>query len=225
VNVEGLIAKIVRMTTKKTFKFSPEQKKLYDACTKLERLTVINHIQGNMSQRAAYYEAGGKSKTHKSADANVSRMLGTERVKAFSDSLVEEMAGTSIMTRQEAREILSDIGRTRITDIIDFQNIETGKDEEGKGLRQSIWNIKDGKDIKPEHARCISEVSAGKDGLKIKTHSAPAAIKQLAIMEGWESAQKHEHSGPDGKPIETKSTSDEDLARKIAFLLTKGDSK
>ena len=46
------------------------------------------------------------------------------------------------------------------------------------------------------------------------------AIKQLSQMEGWDSATKHEHSGPDGGPIET--TTDIDLARKLAFLLTKG---
>jgi hypothetical protein len=47
------------------------------------------------------------------------------------------------------------------------------------------------------------------------------AIKQLAQMEGWDSATKHEHSGPEGGPIET--TSDIELARKLAFLLTKGE--
>jgi phage terminase small subunit len=163
---------------KKEFKFTDKQKELYNACTKLERLTVINHIQGSMSQRAAYYEAGGRSKSHKSADANVSRMLGTDRVKAFSDSLVEKMAGNSIMVRDEALEILSDIGRIDIDD---------------------------------------------EDEFKYKVQPKLSAIKQISTMEGWEAAQKHEHTGKDGGAIETKSLSNEDLARKLAFLLTKGD--
>lgn len=47
------------------------------------------------------------------------------------------------------------------------------------------------------------------------------AIKQLSTMEGWDSATKHEHSGPDGGAIEV--TTDIELARKLAFLLTKGE--
>lgn len=164
--------------TKKPFKFTDEQKVLYDACSKLERLTVINHIQGNMSQRAAYYEAGGKSKTHKTADVVVCQILGRTRVKAFSDSLVEEMAGAAIMTREQALKILTTVASTKINEIEEYKIVP----------------------ILP-------------------------AIKQLAQMEGWEAASKHEHSGPDGGAIETKSMSDEDLARKIAFLFAKADKK
>lgn len=211
------------MTTK-PFKFTDEQKALYDACTDLQRKVVINVVQGNMKQGKAYVKAGGKAKTKESIESCVSEILSNPNATAFYDSLMENLAGDAVMTRQEALEILTDIGRTKLTDIINFQNIEVGEDnKDGKPVNQSIWHIKDGKDIKPEHSRCISEVSAGKDGLKIKTHSAPAAIKQLAVMEGWEAATKHEVAGKDGGPIETKSLSDEDLARKLAFLLTKGD--
>lgn len=48
------------------------------------------------------------------------------------------------------------------------------------------------------------------------------ALKQLAQMEGWDSATKHELGGKDGGPIEI--TTDIELARKLAFLLTKGEA-
>ena len=47
------------------------------------------------------------------------------------------------------------------------------------------------------------------------------AIKQLAAMDGWDAAQKYEHTGKDGEAIQV--TTDIELARKLAFLLTKGE--
>lgn len=213
---------------KEEFQFTDKQQVAYDACTVLQRRVAINIVRGNMSQRASYYESGGKAKNHKSADVNVSRILSYAKVKAFMNSLSEEVAGNAIMERQEALEILSHIGRTKLTDIVDFQHVQVPIiDDEGVQVtvEQAILTVKNANQIKPEHAYSLSEVASSKDGLKVKIHSGPAAIKQLGIMEGWESATKHEHSGPGGKPIETKSLSDEEIARKLAFLLTKGDLK
>jgi phage terminase small subunit len=44
----------------------------------------------------------------------------------------------------------------------------------------------------------ISELTAGRDGIKIKTHSPLDAIKQLSKMQGWETAQKVDLSSSDG---------------------------
>jgi len=210
--------------TKEPFKFTEEQMACSDACTDLQRKMVINMVHGNLSQRKAYYKAGGKAKNDESADASAHKMFQKAKVKAFYDSLMEQVAGNSIMSREEALGILSDIGRTSVKDIANFRKVQIGTDEEDRPVFQSVWELKDSDTITDAQARVISEVTAGKDGFKFKTHSQPAAIKQLAQMEGWEAAARHEHTGKDGGPIETKSDTDIDLARKIAFLLTKGDT-
>jgi len=206
----------------KEFQFTKKQQAAYDKCTKMQRNVVINMVNTKMSQRAAYYEAGGKAKTHKSADVNVSKMLALAKVKDFYDLLIEQQAGSAIMTREEILIRLSGIGRTSITDIIDFQNIELSRQEEkSTGKRQSIWHIRDVDSISPEHAASISEVTAGKEGLKIKMRCPIAAMKNISDMEGYALPTKHALTDPDGKAIEVIVT-DEDRAIKLAFLLTKG---
>lgn len=203
-----------------SFQFSPEQQEAYNNCTKLQQNTVINMIAGGMSQVKAYKKAGGKSKTVKTCSAVVSRMLTDANVKAFYDSLKAEVISGAIMTRIESLEILSDIARTKITDVINFKTF-TAVDDNGEEVERSTWALKEQDDMSEASQRSIQEVTAGHGGIKIKMHNQTHAIKQLALLEGWESATKHELSGPDGEEI--KVTSDTDLARKIAFLLTKAD--
>jgi len=203
----------------KSFQFTPEQQELYNACTKLQQNVVINMIAGGMSQRKAYKKAGGKAKNDGVADKSVSRMLSMGKVKAFYDSLKVVEAGDAIMSREESLKILTDMARTTITDVIDINNIEID-DKDGKPVQRANWAFKEVDDISEASRRSIQELTAGNDGMKIKMHNQANAIKQLAIMQGWDSASKHEHI----VEIEDKAeTSDRDLARKLAFLLTKGD--
>jgi phage terminase small subunit len=50
----------------------------------------------------------------------------------------------------------------------------------------------------PKQMAAISELTAGRDGIKIKTHSQIDAIKQLSKMQGWESAKKVDLTSSDG---------------------------
>lgn len=175
-----------------SFSFSEKQLELSGKITDLERKTVIGMVKGNLSQRKAYYAAGGKAKTDNSADATVSRMLSKVKVDAFYHSLLEETAGDAILGRNEAMEILTDIARTKVTDIAEFSTI-TIEDEDGKPKKQSIWSFKDSDTINDKAARVVSEVSVGKDGLKFKTHSQVDAIKQLRAFEGWDRAVEVDH--------------------------------
>jgi phage terminase small subunit len=201
------------------FTFTEKQLELSRKLTSLQFKTVVNIIKGCMSNRKAYYAAGGTAKSDVSADSTVTKLLSKAQVKAFYESLLEEVAGNAILSRSEAMEILTDIAKTKINDIADFSTIQI-TDSDGNTKKQSVWSFKDSDEISDRAARVVSEVSVGKDGIKFKTHSQVDAIKQLRAMEGWDKAVKLEHSGPDGGPIETKS--DADLARKIAFMLTKG---
>ena len=58
----------------------------------------------------------------------------------------------------------------------------------------------------------ISELTAGKDGLKIKLHDPKAAIKQLAEMRGWEAPKKTELTGPNGGAIQTVNMTPDEAA-------------
>jgi phage terminase small subunit len=78
--------------------------------------------------------------------------------------------------------------------------------------------------LSDEDAACISEVSesTSKDGgsIRFKLHDKKASLellgKHLKLF-----TEKHEHSGPDGKPIEFNSLTDEQLDAKLSALLEK----
>lgn len=180
---------------------TPEIMKLADPLTNLQRATVINIVTGKMSQREAYKAAGGRAKTDDSADASVSRMLSDSKVKAFHEALLASAAKTAVMTREEAMERLTSIARTNIKDLATFRRAQVGEDENGNPVFQTVWEFKDSGDIPEEHAAAVIEVGSGRDGLKFKIQSPASAIKQLADMEGWNAASKHELTGKDGKPI------------------------
>lgn len=197
---------------------TPDQKTLFDRLTQLQQRVATNVLAG-MSQRQAYYAAGGKAETDETADVMASRMISTDKVKEFMDAMKVQAVNNAVMSRQEAMERLSLFGRTDVVDLVEFGNYELGEDEDGNPITQSAWKIKDSVMQDPAKMAAISELSAGKDGIKIKTHSPITAIQQLAKMQGWESASKHEHSGPGGGPILTRDVSelsDDDLAALIA---------
>lgn len=183
---------------------TPEQQLLFDQLTELQQRTAIGVMAG-MSQRAAYYAAGGTTKNEKSADAIVSRMLTDAKVKAFMDSMKLQAVSDAIMTREEAMKTLSLIGRTHLKDIVKFRTANIGKDmETGADLNQTAWEINaDLQETDSDKLIIISELEVGKFGPKIKTHSPVAAIKQLAEMQGWNAATKHEITGKNGGPIMT----------------------
>lgn len=172
-----------------------------------------------MSQRAGYYAAGGTSKSDEVADATASELLSNPKVKAFMDEMKAEAVSAAVMTRTEAMEKLSTLARTDLKDLVEFGEYELGDDGEGSPVIQSSWRIRDSALQDPAKMAAIAELTASKEGIKIKTHSPLAAIKQLADMQGWNAPDKKEISGPNGGPILTREVSemtDEELAALIA---------
>lgn len=199
---------------------TPEQQVLFDNLTQLQQRTATGVLAG-MSQRAAYYAAGGTAATDDAADVVASRMLADVKVKAFMDSMKVQAVSDAIMTREEAMKILTTLGRGNLTDIVKFKTVHVGQNAEtGDYVHQTAWTIdEDLQQNDPEKLMIISELEVGKNGPKIKQHSKVAAIAQLAKMGGWEAAQKFEHAGPGGGPILTKDVtelSDEQLLALIA---------
>jgi len=91
---------------------TPEQQKLADKCTRLQRDIVINIVTGKMSQRKAYLAAGGKAKTENTQDASVSEILRNPKVKEFYNSLLAEASTNAVMTRTKALEALTKVANT-----------------------------------------------------------------------------------------------------------------
>lgn len=172
------------------YKISAETMALALECTKLQRETVLNIEVKKMSQRQAYIDAGGTAKNDKAADAIVSRMLTDDKVDAFRRALIAESVTDAVMTRQEALERLTRTAKVLITDVCDFRNVEVGKDENDDPVYQTVWTIKDSKDIPPHIAVCIKSVTITKTGPKIELHDQSAAIKQLSDMQGWAASSK-----------------------------------
>lgn len=188
---------------------TPEQKLLFDELTELQQRTATNTLAG-MTQRAAYYAAGGKANNDVTADSSAYEILSKPQVKSFMDSMKVQAISDAIMTREEAMKILTQLGRGNLTDIVKFKTSHVGQNAEtGDDVHQTTWLIdEDLQTNDPDKLMIISELEVGKNGPKIKQHSKVAAIAQLAKMGGWESASKHEISGPGGGPILTKDVSE-----------------
>lgn len=130
--------------------------------------------------------------------AAASRMYANVNVQAFLASVQTSEVNEAIMTREEALKRLTVMGRARITDLVDFGEYLVGEDEDRQPITQATWKFKDSVKQSPELLDAIAELTAGKDGIKLKLHDSRGAIKQMAEMEGWQAPAKVEHSNPDG---------------------------
>ncbi|MGE4336490.1 MAG: terminase small subunit [Pigmentiphaga sp.] len=176
----------------------------------------------------AYLETGNASEAYRRAysaakmkDKQVweeaSKLLSHPKVAQRLEQLKAAAVSAAVMTRQEALERLSTFASTDLADLVEFGSYELGE-QDGQPVIQAAWKIKDSILQDPKKLAAISELSATKDGVKIKTHSPLQAIQQLAKMQGWESAKKHELTGKDGGPIQHHDISDDQLKEKLAAL-------
>lgn len=174
------------------FEMNDNQKSLFDALTSLQKEISLNSISG-MNDIDAYKNSKGKAKTIKAMEAAVSKLLSNVKVKAFIDSIQQEAVKGAVMTRKEMLERLSNLARVNMSDLIEW-NVSEGEDDEGNPIKQTIWAIKKSAQQDPHAMASIAEVTAGKEGFKIKQHSPLSAMKQLADLEGYNSAKQIDHS-------------------------------
>lgn len=171
---------------------TPEQQKLSDELTNLQRGVVLGVVSGK-SQREAYYAAGGKAKSDEAADATASEILSNPTVKAFHDSLISDAVSDAVLTRQKALERLSLMAATEITDILDFRTVEVqtiGKDGEMETAQETIWTMRDSPDVERKAKAAIKSVTMTKFGPKIEMYDATSAIAQIAKMQSWDAPVK-----------------------------------
>ncbi len=150
---------------------------------------------GNASEA---YRQAYSAKNMKAATVNrkAKDLLDNGKITARLLNLNQSAVTDSVMTRQRAMERLSLIAETSITDILEFdqREIET---PDGP-VSETIWRMKDSVEIPEVAAATIKSVTMTKFGPKIEMYDRLGAIQQLARMQGWESAQKHDHTSSDG---------------------------
>ena len=166
-----------------------EQQKLFLELTDLQKEIALNYIAG-MSAIDAVRASSSKCKNKNSYYVIACNTWKNPKFKAFMDSMDVKRLEAAILAREDALKVLSRIAATSLSDLVEFGEYVVAKDEQGRDIKQATWRFKDSAQSNPENLAAISELSATKDGIKIKTHSPLTAIKQLAEMQDWEAPKK-----------------------------------
>lgn len=160
---------------------------------KQEEFCLVYLKTGNATE--AYRQSySTKNMLPKTVNEKASKMLASAKIRARLAELNKTAVTDAVMTRQEALERLSNFARTDLSGLVEFGTFEVGHDGRGNPVIQSVWKIKDSVLQDPAKMAAIAELTAGRDGIKIKTHSPLQAIQQLAKMQGWEAAAKIDHT-------------------------------
>ena len=164
--------------------------------TALQQDIALNHLLG-MNNLEAYNNSRGKAKTDEAKISGASEILVNPDAHHFIQLAKKNRLENTIMTREEALDILSNSARANTSELVVFDTIET-EDSEGNKKKQSVWSLTDSAQQDPKKLAWITELQAGPQGLKFKIHDHKQAIKQLSEMEGWNAAQKMDHLSSDG---------------------------
>lgn len=186
---------------------------------KQEKFCLVYLETGNASE--AYRQAySTRRMSENSIYVEASKKLKLPNISLRLKKLNEAAVTAAVMTRTEALERLSQFARIDLADLVEFASHELGEDENGSPIIQTAWQVRDSALQDPKALAAITELNASRDGIKIKVQSQIQAIQQLGRFMGWESATKHEHSGPDGQPIRTQiETVDAAVAEGLAAKL------
>lgn len=156
------------------------------ALTAKQEAFALAYLQtGNASEayRRAYNAENMKPET---VNKRACELMANGAITGRLAELNAAAVSAAVMTRQEALERLSVFARTDLADLVEFGSYELGQDDSGQPIVQASWHIRDSVLQDPKRLAAISELSATKDGIKIKTHSPLQAIQQLAKLQGWD---------------------------------------
>lgn len=178
-------------TEGRTVVLTKEQIEMFNGLTKLQQNIALKKLEG-LSNYKAYVAAGGKAKSQASASTSADEILGKLNVSSFIKSFevpaIERIA-SAVMSREEMIERLSTMARVKVDDVLNISN-RILYDSEGEEVAQGAWSLKNVEDMTNDAAIAISELTAGKDGLKVKLHNQIAAMKQLSELLGYNKPQE-----------------------------------
>jgi phage terminase small subunit len=109
----------------------------------------------------------------KAARSTASHLSTNHNIRARIDELNAAAASARVMTVQERKEKLSEIGRARLTDYMSEDSIKVGKDSPNASALQSLT----------KNTRKIRNAIISEEVTDIKLHSPIAAIQELNKME------------------------------------------
>ena len=170
-------------------------KALADECEDKHVRVLEAIINDRYPNNTRAYMASYPDSSMEAAAVSVNNILKIPKVAKLHQALKDHRLSEGILTRSEAMKILSDMASTSMGDLVVFGTTQAGEDEHGEPIYQSTWSFKNSDQLTEAQLRSIAELTATRDGLKIKQHDQKAAIKQLAEMAGWEAAKKVQHSG------------------------------
>lgn len=187
---------------------TPEQTALFDKLTRLQRRVCTALLAPGVTHRQAYYAGGGTAKTDRTADACMSELLANPNARAFLDAMQQQAVRNAIMEKEEAMEILSRQARTSLSDLVEWARYPIASDMMTGEVTewQTGWRIKPSVEQDPEKMALISELSAGKEGIKIKTHSQREALQLLGKFRGWEAPTKVANTNGAGDDVAMPTT-------------------
>lgn len=198
-----------------------EQFEMFKALTTTQKMVVIEVVAGRSYVSAWRACKPDSTMSDKTAEGRVRAILKHPKVKKFMDSMNHSLLDEAIMTKAEALQKLTAIGRANIADLVEFGKFQIGVDDNGQPVHQSIWVLKDSALQSKEALATISELVANKEGLKIKQHSPLAAIKQLSEALGWDAPKKMDHSSADGTMSPAPSIDVSKLSKEVLNELMK----
>lgn len=173
-----------------------------------EYLIDLNGTQAAI--RAGYSEKTAGSIAHE----NLNKPEIMERLRTLRDELQQK-------TQITRERVLEEYGKLAFSNMIDFIKVTSTGDA-----------YVDLKNLTADQAAALTEITVddftdgrGEDArdikrIKIKLGDKKGALDSIAKHLGM-FVEKHEHSGPGGKPIEIEDLSAVDSARRIAFVLAK----
>lgn len=178
------------MSDGETELLSEEARALAEQCNERHVRFIQCVLSGKFDSNTAAYQFVYPESSYDASRDSASKVLAIPCNKALYSQLREEQLMEGVLSRAEAMKILSDMASTSMGDLVVFGTVEAGTNEDGEPVHQAVWKFKDSQAMTAEQLRSISEVTAGRDGLRIKQHDQKAAIKQLAEMAGWNEPKK-----------------------------------
>lgn len=157
---------------------------------------------------AAGYKESRSAASRLSANVNIQKRV-EEIVQKVSERLIEKTA----ITKERVAEELAKIAFLDIREAVRWGKSPldtTSENASPNGLGIYPVELVPSEIISDDAAAAVSEVSLTQTGVKIKMHDKRAALMDLAKLMGFVT-DKHEHTGRDGGPIETKDVSAEAL--------------
>lgn len=115
-----------------------------------------------------------------SAMVNGPRLLGNDRVKVEIMRLKEERYARAFLSEEDIVQKYMDIAFADVTDFVTFHTEDMTVEDDLEGLKKikvSVVNVRDSNEV---DGTIISEVSKGKDGVKVKLADRMKALQWLA---------------------------------------------